>query len=215
MQHLLQAVKDLDAAPQGVAEPLKAQRHDHELLQIDRVIGVRPAVDDVHHRRRQQVRPDAAQIAIQRLLAEVGRRLGHGQRHAEDRVGAQVLLVRRAVELDQPLVDADLIERVPAGQRIGDRRVDVLNGLGHALAQIDALVAVAQLPGLVNARARPAGHGGPAERAVGKRHFDFDGRIAAAIENLASVDGGDEAHGRVGTEVEVKGRILTKWEETD
>ena len=65
----------------------------------------------------------------------------------------------------------------------------------HALAQEDLLVAVAQLPGFVHAGARAAGHGGGADRAVVERDIDFDGRIAAAIENLASVNVNNHAHG--------------------
>ena len=93
LQHLLEVVEDLDAAAQGVAEGVEAQRHDHELLHVDRVVGVRAAVDDVHHRRRQQPGADAAQVAEQRQAAVVGRRVGDGQRHAENGVGAEVLLV--------------------------------------------------------------------------------------------------------------------------
>src|SRR4029453_11205517 len=45
---------------------------------------------------------------------------GGGERHAEDRVGAEARLVRRAVEVDQRLVERLLIERVGTGDRLGD-----------------------------------------------------------------------------------------------
>ena len=48
--------------------------------------------------------------------------MGHGQRHAQDGVGAQVLLVLGAVELDHPLVDLGLIQGVHAFQRVGQLR---------------------------------------------------------------------------------------------
>ena len=51
-----------------------------------------------------------------------------------------------------------------------------------------ALVAVAKFPGLVDAGAGAAGHRRPAEGAVGQLDVDFDGRVAAAIENLSGVD---------------------------
>ncbi len=53
-EHLLEVVEDLGAAAEGVAEAVEAQRHDHELLDVDRVVGVLAAVEDVHHRRGQQ-----------------------------------------------------------------------------------------------------------------------------------------------------------------
>ena len=100
VQHLLEVVEDLAAAAERVAEPLEAQRHDHELLHVDRVVGVLAAVDDVHHRRGQQPGVRAAEVAVERQPAVLGRRVGRGQRDAEDRVRAELLLVRRAVELD-------------------------------------------------------------------------------------------------------------------
>ena len=66
---------------------------------------------------------------------------------------------------------------------------------GTPLPRYTCLVAVAQLPGLVDAGAGPAGDGGAAERAVVERDVDLDGGIAAAIENLAAVDINDHAHG--------------------
>ena len=54
----------------------RAHRHDHELLEVDLVVGVRAAVQHVHHRHRQHVRRLAAEVAPQRQ-AGLGRgRLG-------------------------------------------------------------------------------------------------------------------------------------------
>ena len=58
----------------------------------------------------------------------------------------------------------------------------------HPSAEVFRLVAVAKFPGLVDAGAGPAGHGRPAERAVGQFHVDLDGGIAAAIEDLSGAD---------------------------
>ena len=55
-EHLLQRVVDLGADPQRLRERLGAGGHDHELLQVDRVVRVRAAVDDVQHRHRQRRR---------------------------------------------------------------------------------------------------------------------------------------------------------------
>ena len=188
LEHLLEVVKHLAAAADGVAETLDAQRHDHELLHVDGVVGVRAAVDDVHHRGRQQPGADAAQVAEQRQPAVVGRGMGVGQRHAQNGVGAQVLLVLGAVELDHAVVERDLIDGVHAAQFVGQLGVDVVDGLENPLAEILRLVAVAELQGLVDAGAGPAGDGGAAERAVGQFHVDLDGGIAAAIENLSGAN---------------------------
>ena len=49
-----------------VATGIGAHRHDHEFLNIDGIVGMFAAVDDVHHRRRQNMGEDSANIAIER-----------------------------------------------------------------------------------------------------------------------------------------------------
>ena len=58
-------------------------------------------------------RRGAADIAIERQVAAIGGGLGHGQRDAENGVGAEPALVRRAVELDHGLVDLRPAPRHP------------------------------------------------------------------------------------------------------
>ena len=48
-QQLLQRMEDLGAVAQRLAEARRADRQDHELLDVEAVVGVRAAVDDVHH----------------------------------------------------------------------------------------------------------------------------------------------------------------------
>jgi hypothetical protein len=96
--------------------------------------GVGAAVEHVHHRHRQDVRGLAAEVAPQRQALLHRGRVGGGERDAEDRVRAEARLVRRAVELDERAVEALLVRRVAAGDRLGDLAVDVLDRLGDALA---------------------------------------------------------------------------------
>ena len=170
-----------------------AAGHDHELLEVHLVVGVRAAVEHVHHRHRQHPRRLAAEVAPQRQ-ALLGRlRVRRRERHAEDRVGAQPRLVRRAVELDQRLVEAALVGGVDAGDGRGDLAVDVRHRAGHALA-LPALAAVAQLLRLELAGRGPRGHRRAAVRAGAQPHLDLDRRVAAAVEDLAGVDSLDLAH---------------------
>ena len=86
----------------------------------------------------------AAEVAVQRQALLGGGGARGGQRDAEDRVGAEARLVRRAVELDQRAVEARLVERVEADERLGDLAVDVADRLRDALAA-PGVAAVAQL----------------------------------------------------------------------
>jgi hypothetical protein len=67
--------------------------------------------------------------------------------------------------------------------------------LQHALAQVAALVAVAQLDGFAASRWRrpTARRRGPSRRF--QQHVAFDGGVAAAVENFAADDVNDGTHG--------------------
>ena len=81
--------------------------------------------------------------------------------------------------------------------RVDDLDIDGLDRLEHALAEIAALVAVAQLDRLVRAGRGAGRHGGAAHRAVLQHDIDLDRRIAAAVEDLAADDVDDRGHGRL------------------
>jgi len=63
----------------------------------------------------------ATEVPVQRKAGAIGGRPRNGERRAEDRVGAERVLVRCAVEVEQRLVDAALVERVESRDRLGDR----------------------------------------------------------------------------------------------
>ena len=127
---LLQGVEDLRAHAQAFGEALGAGRQDHELLDVDRIVGVGAAVDDVHHRHRQDAGRDAADILVERQADRDGAGLGRGQDDAEDGVGAQAALVRRCRRASiSGLVDAALVLGVDAGQGVEDLAVDGVDRL--------------------------------------------------------------------------------------
>ena len=187
-------VKDFRAGAHGFRKRGDAERHDHEFLKIDRIVGVHAAIDDVHHRHRQKPRRSAADIAIKRQLVGGGRRLGDGERHAEDGVGAEPAFVRRAVERDHGLVDLDLRLGIHAAERLKNLAVDRLDRVAHALAEIALLVAVAQLDRLMRPGRGARRDAGAAARAVFEHDIDLHGRIAAAIENFPADDVDDGGH---------------------
>jgi hypothetical protein len=194
VQRALQRVEHLGAHPQALGERRRAGGHDHELLEVDLVVGVRAAVEDVHHRHRKDVRALAAEVAPQRQPLLAGGGVGRGERHAEDRVGAEARLVGRAVELDQRAVQTLLVLGVVAVDRLRDLAVDVAHGLRDALAQVGALVAVAQLGGLELAGRRARRHSGAPGCSGAQRELDLDGRVAPRIEDLAGMDLLDLTH---------------------
>src|SRR5207247_11368016 len=120
----------------------------------------------------------AAEVAPEREADRVGGGARDGHRDAEDRVGAELRLVRRAVCLEEDFVDLRLVERVETEDRRAERLIDVGDGLLDPFATEALLVAVAQLDGLVLAGGCAARHGGPTA-AAGGLDFNFDRGIPA------------------------------------
>jgi hypothetical protein len=176
LQRAFQGMEDLRPCPQGLREALRADWQDHELLKVDRIIGMGAAIDDIHHRDGQNPgrRPH---IAVKRQLACLRRRLGDGQRHAEDRVRPEPRLVGRAVERDHRLVDFDLVLGIETANGVEDVAIDAVDSVQHALAHISGHVAVTQFDSLVSAGRSAGRHGGAAERAILQHHVDLDGRV--------------------------------------
>ena len=138
-----------------------------------------------------KVRPIAAEITEQRLTRGRRRRVRRRERNAEQRIRAEILFVRRAVERDQFLVDLRLLERVPSGNRRRDCFLHGADGLGHAFAAVTFLVAIAQLPRFMLAGAGAARHRRATHRAAFQMHIHFDSGVPARIQNLARVDPGN------------------------
>ena len=187
-------MKDLGPAPQRFAEGRRADRHDHEFLEIDAIVGVRAAIDDVHHRHRQDRRPDPAHVAEQRQPARIGRRAGRGKTDPEDGIGAEAALVVAAVELDHQRVDLGLVLGFVADDGVGDLAIDRGDRLPDPLAAPALGIAVALLDRFMDPGRGARGHRRAALAAVLERDVDLDRRIAAAVEDLAGVDVDDRGH---------------------
>ena len=100
-----------------------------------------------------------AEVAVERKPAVLGRRAGHGQRHREDGVGAELGLVGRAVGIHHLGVDRDLVRRIDALEpRARAPRSRSGPPRSTPLPPIPLGVAVAQLGRLVLAGGRAARH---------------------------------------------------------
>jgi len=77
--------------------------------------------------------------------------MGDSQRHAQNGIGPQALLILRAVEIDHRQINAALIGHFPTNNSLGNLVIHSVNGLQHALAAEALLVAVPLLPRLMDA----------------------------------------------------------------
>ena len=92
------------------------------------------------------------------------------------------------------LVDLHLIFDGVIGQRLEDFAVHGGDGLLHALAEIAALVAVAQLDRLMRAGGRARRHRRAADRTVFENDIDLDRGVAAAVQDFAADDVNNGGH---------------------
>ena len=187
-------MEDLGSGAERLAKGPESRRHEHEFLDVERVVRVRAAVHDVHHRDGQRHGAGAAQVAEERERAGVRRGAADGHRDAEDRVRAEIRLRLGAVEVDHEAVDLGLLARVHPENLGRDRLVHVLDGRKDALAAEALLVAVAQLQGLARAGGRAGRHPRAPRRAALEQTLDFDGRVTAGIEDFTGVNGFDGVH---------------------
>ena len=104
VQDFLECVEHLDAVTHRFTKTRRAHGDDHQLLQIEVVVGVRAAVDHVHHWHRHLHAAHAPEVAVQRQAAFFRRRAGHSHGHGQHGVGAQARFVLRAIEVDQCFV---------------------------------------------------------------------------------------------------------------
>ncbi len=163
-QLFFERVENLGTDADGFAHAGGLHRHDHEFLDVDGVIGMRAAVDDVHHRHGEDVGIDSADIAEERLAGGLCGGLGHGHRDAEHGVGAEFGFVVGAIELDQQFIERGLVHRIGADQFL--EVVDVGDGFQHAFAQIAGFITIAQFQRFVGAGGCPRRHGSAAGDAI-------------------------------------------------
>jgi hypothetical protein len=194
LEDLLERMEDLSPGPERLRERGEASRHDHELLDIDRGVGVLAAVEDVHQRQRQRSSHRATDVAVQREAKLVGGCMRRGKRSAEDGIGAKLALVGAAIEGTQGAVDADLVGGLEPDQRRPERLVGVSHGLEDPLAAVSTRIVVPQLDGLPFTGRGTRWHGRTAGGARDKGDLDLDGRVAPGVEDLASMQV-DDGHG--------------------
>ena len=133
VEDAFEGVEGLGSVAQGLGEAGGADGHDHELLEVHAVVGVLAAVEDVHHRHRQPHRPRAAEVGIQRQLGRGRRGPGHRHRNAEDRVGPELALDGRSVQVDHQAVDFGLPRRVHSQELGGDPWLTLATALSTPL----------------------------------------------------------------------------------
>ena len=174
--------------PDRLALGLGSDRPDHEFLEGDWRVGMRSAVNNVHHRNRKNVGVGPADVAVERNVQGFGRRLRRRKGNAKNRVGSKLALCGSSVKGEHFHVQRALLKNVEAFERGGDDLVHVFHGLKNALSAVARLVAVAHFKRFVLSGARSAGNGGAAKNAVFQDNVHFNCGVSARVDYLAADD---------------------------
>jgi hypothetical protein len=142
-------VEALRTPPQALGKRRRPQGSEHELLDLEPIVGVSAAVDHVHQRDRQEVGLGTAEVPVQGQSGRYRRGPGHGQGDPEDGVRSQPAPIHGPVELDHDPVDVSLVQGVDLGHRRRDLVLDVPARVEHASPPVPLVVPVPELQGLV------------------------------------------------------------------
>ena len=125
------------------------------------------------------------------------RRLSDSERDAEDRVGAHTGLVVGAIGRDQFGVNPALVEGIEAGDGIGQFTVGESNSGEHTFAA-ETVAPISELDRFERTSRGATRHDGSTRGPRVECDLDFDGWVAARVEDFAGVDMFDDAHGAGG-----------------
>jgi hypothetical protein len=167
---------------------------NHELLKVDGIVGMRAAIDDVHHGDGHLSCRRSSNIAEERKArcCRCGR--CYRRRNAEDCICTENPLVWRSIERNHRVVDPDLILGMEAANGVRDLSIDACDCLAHAFAAIAGFFTVAQLNRFMCTGRRAGWNSGSSRRPIHPPDIHFDGRIAATVEDLARSDFSDFGH---------------------
>lgn len=185
---------DFSVHAQGFGKVHGPNRHDHEFLDINVVIGMGTAIKDIHHRNRQFLGVDTAQVLVQGKAGVFGGCLGAGKADAQDGIGTKFAFIFGSIKAQERLVNLDLTRRFKANEGIADDVVDVIHSLQDAFTEVTVLIPVTQFHGFMNTCGSTARNSSAADDAVIKEDFHFNGGVAAGIQDFSCTDIFNKSH---------------------
>ena len=114
-------------------------------------------------------------------------RARRGHRNGENRVGAELAFVRRAIQRKHCAVNRGSGRRIQSREGRGDLRLVMFSAAFLVpFPEIARLVVIAEFDGLMLAGRCAGRNGGASDRAIREINVRFDGRIAARIQNFSA-----------------------------
>ena len=190
-------MEDFRTRAQALGKGGCGDRLYHEFLDVDVVVSVFAAIENVHHGHwHAEVRGavDVSNMLVQRNALGLGCRLRSGEGHRQNRVGSELGLVVGTVGVDHGLVQIALGRGVAAQQQVTDGAIHMSNRIQHAFAQVAARIAVPQFQCLSRSCGRAGGGTGRTDLPTLEGDFGHNGRVPAGIHHLEGLNVCDVTH---------------------
>ncbi len=177
-------MKNFGGHSEGFGKRGAVDRNDHEFLNVDAVVRVGAAVQNIDVRYGKKITLSSGQIGEQLLFRGPGG--GRGGRHGDgkNRIGSQPLFRRCAVKGHHPVVQLILPEGVHAGDFRGQNVSRIGDGLADTFAQVPGWISVSEFQGFPFSGGGPGWNRGFPGDSGSQRDFCFDGRVSAGVQDF-------------------------------
>src|SRR5690554_290167 len=181
-------MKNLGADTQGFGEVGCADGLNHELLDVDVVVGMLTAIENVHHRHRHAVLTRLAielgDMGIERHALGIGCRLGCRQRNSQNGVGTQLGLVVGTIEFEHGIVETTLVAGIHADKPLTDGSINSSYRLEYAFSQITAGITITQFQRFTGAGGSTTGSASDAQDTTFQPYLGLNSGVPTGIEHL-------------------------------
>ena len=194
LENGLQSVEYFCTHADRFADSLCADRHDHVFLAVRCGIRMLAAVENVHHRNRENLCVCTADVLIKRHSIIVRRSTCTGQGYSECSVCAELGLERCSVEIDHDLVDFALACNIKAEDLRSDNLVDVADSLQSSSSKETLLVTVTEFKSFAFTGGCARRNDGTSKRAGLCGNLCFYCRVAAGVDYFTCINTYDIRH---------------------
>ena len=143
------------------------------------------SVNDVHHRDGEPVISQGPQVLVSRFSTGRCCCSSNSHRDSENRVCAELLLVRRPIELDHQSVNVALRRSILADDAWSDDFDHVGDRFQNSLAMESLHVPITQLQGFVDSRRCSRGNGSSSLASILSPNIHFYCGVSSRIQNLS------------------------------
>ena len=185
---LLQGVENFSTHTNSFTDRRSANRHNHEFLNVDWVISMLTAVQNIHHRNRQNMSHRTAKVTIKRKFAFFSLSFRNSHRNGENSISTEFAFVFSAIEFNHSFINVDLVIGIKTSQSVINSVINIFNGFQNTFSAKTGFVAITKFNSFVNTGRSAGRNSGTSESTALKNNISLNGRITTRINNFSSMN---------------------------